>query len=82
MCQLKPNTAGSSTRSTRMFAVPPSSQVSSAAPPGRRSIVALLPNHVPSPSAVVIAAQTFSGGWAIWTVRSMRSGNAMSTSTE
>jgi hypothetical protein len=80
MCQVKPNTDGSSTRSIRMSAVGPSFHVMWADPPGRRSIVASLPNQVPSPSAVVRAAHTLAGGWAISTTRSMRSGNPMSTS--
>jgi hypothetical protein len=41
----------------------PLSQVSFASPPTRRSTSApRLPNQVPRPSAVVSAAQTFSGG--------------------
>ena len=51
-------------------------------PPGRTSIVASLPNQAPSPSAVVSAAHTFSGGCAIGTVRSMRSGNPMKASSK
>src|SRR5262245_20971120 len=50
-------------------------------PPGRRSIVALWPNQLARPSAVVSAAQTFAGGWASSSVRSIRSGNPMATST-
>ncbi len=80
MCQVKPNTLGSSTRSTRMSALWPPSQVICAAPPGRRSIVAWFPNQAPSPSAVVIAVHTAAGGWAISTVLSMRSGNPMTSS--
>ena len=47
-----------------------------AAPPGRRPMRAdSFPNQVPSPSAVVRAADTASRGWARSTVRSIRSGN-------
>src|SRR5688572_16935761 len=80
MCQVNANTSGSSTRSTRRWTVDPSVQLTRADPPGRRSIVASLPNQVPSPSAVVSAAHTAPGGWATCTVRSMRSGNAMTAS--
>ena len=62
MCQVKPNTVGSSTRSTRMSAVCPPVHVIQADPPGRRSIAASLPNQVPRPSAVVSAAHTLAGG--------------------
>ena len=62
MCQVNPNTDGSSTRSTRISAVNPPVQLIRADPPGRRSIVASLPNQAPRPSAVVSAAHTFSGG--------------------
>ena len=77
MCQVNPNTLGSSTRSTRRSAVNPPVHVIRAEPPGRRSMVAVLPNQAPSPSAVVSAAHTLAGGCATSTVRSMRSGNAM-----
>ena len=80
MCQVKPNTLGSSTRSTRMSAVCPLSHFIHAEPPGRRSIAACWPNHALSPSAVVSAAQTAAGGCAISTVRSMRSGNDIAAS--
>ncbi len=80
MCQVKPKTLGSSIRSTRISAVGPSDHFIHAVPPGRRSISASLPNHVPRPSAVVSAAHTFAGGCASSTVRSIRSGNAMSSS--
>src|SRR5208282_117515 len=80
MCQVKPNTAGSSTRSTRMSAVCPPVHVIWADPPGRRSILACWPNQLARPSAVVSAAHTLAGGWAISTTRSMRSGNAMTPS--
>src|SRR5690348_8610610 len=40
------------------------------------------PNQADSPSAVVRAAQTFGGGCAISRVRTMRSGKAISTSSE
>ena len=62
MCQVKPNTVGSSTRSTRMSALWPPSHFIQAEPPGRRSIAALLPNQAASPSAVVSAAHTVAGG--------------------
>ena len=62
MCQVKPNTVGSSTRSTRMFAVWPLSHFIQAEPPGRRSILASWPNQALSPSAVVRAAHTVAGG--------------------
>ena len=81
MCQVKPNTVGSSTRSTRMSAVWPWSHFMLADPPGRRSIVAWWPNQLARPSAVVSAAHTLAGGWAISTVRSMRSGKPMTAST-
>ncbi len=75
MSQVKPNTVGSSTRSTRIRTVNPSlAHVIRAAPPGRRSIVASSPNQALSPSAVVSAAHTRCGGAASSTVRSMRSG--------
>jgi hypothetical protein len=75
MPQVNPNTVGSSTRSTRISAVNPSSfHLIRTAPPGRRSIVASLPNQALSPSAVVSAAHTLVGGWATSAVRSMRSG--------
>src|SRR5215469_9273327 len=81
MRQVNANTLGSSTRSTRMLAVNPSPvHRIQAAPPGRRSIAASLPNQPARPSAVVSAAHTFSGGWASSTVRSIRSGNAMAAS--
>src|SRR5262249_6599565 len=51
-----------------------------AAPPGRRSIAASLPNQAPRPSAVVSAAHTAAGGRAGSTVRSIRSGKAMTAS--
>ena len=62
MCQVNPNTLGSSTRSTRMSAVCPPAHVIRADPPGRRSIVASLPNQALRPSAVVSAAHTLLGG--------------------
>ena len=65
-----------------MSALSPLVHVIWADPPGRRSIVAWLPNQVPRPSAVVSAAQTLAGGWAISTVRSMRSGNPMTASNQ
>src|SRR6476661_3430109 len=74
MPQVKPKTVGGSTRSTRIDAFSPLVHVISAAPPGRRSIVAALPNHAPRPSAVVSAAHTRAGGAATSTVRSIRSG--------
>ena len=80
MPQVKPKTVGSSTRSMRMDALSPLVHVIWAAPPGRRSIVAALPNQVPRPSAVVSAAHTLAGGCAISTVRSIRSGNPMTAS--
>ena len=80
MCQVKPKTVGSSTRSTRMSAVWPLSHFIDAEPPGRRSIAACWPNQALSPSAVVSAAHTLAGGCAISTVRSMRSGNAIAAS--
>ena len=49
---------------------------------GRRSIVASFPNQLDRPSAVVSADQTFAGGWAISTTRSMRSGNHMTASSK
>src|SRR5437870_4352223 len=82
MGQVNPNTAGSSTRSTRMSAVWPPVHLIRAGPPGRRSIVASLPNQAPSPSAVVSAAHTLAGGWATSTVRSMRSGKPMTPSQQ
>ena len=82
MCQVNPNTVGSSTRSTRMSAVWPSVHVIRAEPPGRRSMVASLPNQAARPSAVVSAAHTFSGGAASSTVRSMRSGKPTVTSSK
>src|SRR5829696_2658398 len=81
MCQVKPKTAGSSTRSIRRSALSPLLQAIWAVPPGRRLIVAELPNQVPRPSAVVSAAHTAAGGRAISTVRSMRSGNPMPASS-
>src|SRR5712691_565751 len=51
-------------------------------PPGRRSIVAWLPNQLPRPSAVVSAAHTLAGGWAISPTRSIRSGNPMTASNK
>src|SRR6185437_14971946 len=80
MCQVNPNTAGSSTRSTRRSTLSPLSQVSRPAPPGRRSIVAWSPNQAARPAAVVSAAHTWPGGAATCTVRSMRSGNATAAS--
>src|SRR5580692_5444616 len=65
-----------------MSAVWPLAHVIWADPPGRRSIVAVLPNQLPRPSAVVSAAHTLAGGCAISTTRSMRSGNAMTASKE
>jgi hypothetical protein len=62
MCQVNPNTVGSSTRSTRISTVGPSFHLIRADPPGRRSIVASLPNQLPRPSAVVSAAHTLAGG--------------------
>ena len=82
MRQVKPKTVDSSTRSTRRSALSPLLQAIRAVPPGRRSIVAELPNQVPSPSAVVSAADTADGGRAITTVRSMRSGNPMTASQD
>ena len=61
----------------RRSALWPPSKVSWARPPTRRSTVALWPNHVPNPSAVVIASHTFAGGWATLMLRSIRSGKAM-----
>src|SRR5215831_17133925 len=80
MCQVNPNTEGSSTRSTRIWAVCPLAHLIDADPPGRRSIAASLPNQAPRPSAVVSAAHTAAGGCASSTVRSIRSGNAMTAS--
>src|SRR4051812_15471007 len=80
MPHVKPKTDGSSTRSMRMVALSPLVHVISAAPPGRRSIVAALPNQVPSPSAVVRAAHTLAGGCSRSTVRSIRSGKPMTAS--
>src|SRR3954454_12221030 len=57
-----------------MATADPSLHATRADPPGRRSIAASLPNQAASPSAVVSAAQTLSGGWATSTVRSTRSG--------
>src|SRR6476646_26469 len=80
MPQVKPKTVGSSTRSMRIDAFSPPVHVISASPPGRRSIVAALPNQVPRPSAVVNAAHTLAGGCPISTVRSTRSGDPMTAS--
>ena len=49
----------------RIDAFSPLVHVIWAAPPGRRSIVAALPNHAPRPSAVVSAAHTLAGGCAM-----------------
>src|SRR5919107_1805292 len=81
MCQVKPKTAGSSTRSIRRSALSPLLHAIWAVPPGRRLIVAELPNQVPRPSAVVSAAHAAAGARAISTVRSMRSGNAIPASS-
>ena len=59
---MNPNTLGSSTRSTRISTVNPPVHVIRADPPGRKSITASSPNQAPSPSAVVSAAHTSSGG--------------------
>ncbi len=78
---MKPNTVGSSTRSTRMSTVYLPAHFIQAAPPGSSSIAASSPNQAPSPSAVVSAAHTRSGRAASSTVRSMRSGKPMASST-
>src|SRR5260370_132767 len=72
-----PNAGGCSRRSMRRPALWPPSQDSGTRPPTRRSTVALWPNHVPNPSAVVIASHTFAGGWATLMLRSIRSGKPM-----
>ena len=82
MCQVKANTVGSSTRSTRMSAMWPESHFMLADPPGRRSIAACWPNQPARPSAVVSAAHTLAGGWASSTVRSMRSGKPITASSK
>src|ERR1700728_1128399 len=80
MCQVNPKTDGSSTRSTRRVTASPPVHLSWPDPPGRRSIVASWPTHVPRPSAVVSAAHTLAGGCASSRVRSMRSGKPMTAS--
>src|SRR5207249_933462 len=78
--QVYANTAGSSTRSTRMSTVMPPAKVIVAVPPGRRSMVARSPNHALRPSAVVSACHTSRGACVRVKVRSMRSGNGTTSS--